>query len=149
MSIFRWKLWKYVIQMKATKLFGMELFAFRQFSKTKTWRFCWTSWLLGTARNQRLRPQRLIDYYLHSYLCVTLRSVFLWFCQIGRLILEDYSTFRYLCPGSIRGYWEGSESWIFPFKTRPQTKNEHQRFLRNQYMDTTQPAVHTTAFIIH
>lgn len=68
------------IQMKATKLFGMELFAFRQFSKTKTWRFCWTSWLLGTARNQRLRPQRLIDYYLHSYLCVTLRSVFLWFC---------------------------------------------------------------------
>lgn len=68
------------IQMKATKFFGMELFAFRQFSKTKTWRFCWTSWLLGTARNQRLRPQRLIDYYLHSYLCVTLRSVFLWFC---------------------------------------------------------------------
>ena len=68
------------IPMKATKFFGMELFAFRQFSKTKTWRFCWTSWLLGTARNQRLRPQRLIDYYLHSYLCVTLRSVFLWFC---------------------------------------------------------------------
>jgi len=33
------------IQMKATKFFGMELFAFRQFSKTKTWRFCWTSWL--------------------------------------------------------------------------------------------------------
>lgn len=52
------------IQMKATKFFGMALFAFRQFSKTEDLEILLDFLTLDTFGNQRfIRPQRLIDYY--------------------------------------------------------------------------------------
>ena len=50
--------------MKATKFFGMALFAFRQFSKTEDLEILLDFLTLDTFGNQRfIRPQRLIDYY--------------------------------------------------------------------------------------